>query len=140
MSSEIWRSIPSAPAYEASDAGRIRNAATGHVLSLLAHPRGYLQVHLGGRRRNQLVHRLVCEAFHGIPESPTHHADHLDFDKTNNRPGNLRWLAAHLNTGRQVRWGRRGWEVEDPSVPEDHTPLTDAERARLDAALAAAGW
>jgi hypothetical protein len=137
---EVWRAIPSAPGYEASSAGRIRNTGTGHVLRPQAHPRGYLQVNLGRTRRNQLVHRLVCEAFHGAPALPSHHADHLNFDRTDNRPSNLRWLAAHLNQGRQIRWGRRGWEVEDPDVPEDHTPMTDDERARLDQALAAAGW
>lgn len=140
MSRESWKVIPSAPEYEASDLGRIRNARTGHVLSLLRHSDGYRMVHLGRHRRNRLVHRLVCEAFHGPAPLPTHHADHLNFDRADNRAVNLRWLAAGLNAGRHVIWSPTGWLFEDDAAPEDYTPMTDAESAALDADLAAAGW
>lgn len=140
MTPEAWRVIPSHPRYEASDLGRIRNARTGHVLRPQWNTRGYLKVHLG-RGTQALVQRLVCEAFHGPPELDTHHADHLDFNRTNNRPDNLRWLPAALNIGRQVRYGPRGWEVtEDEEPPEDHVPLSEAERAALDEQVTSQGW
>lgn len=131
--------MPSVPAYEVSTEGRVRNATTGAVLRLQPSTRGYLQVNLGRANRNRLVHRLVCEAFHGEPPTPTAHADHLDFDRTHNRPTNLRWLPAHLNLGRQVRWGRRAWEVEE-EPPADVPALTDEEREAIDKQLEAQGW
>lgn len=37
------------------------------------------------------VHRLVCEAFHGIPPFPDAVVIHLDENAHNNRPENLKW-------------------------------------------------
>ncbi len=47
---------------------------------------GYLQI---GRER---VHRIVATAFHGEAPSPEHVVDHIDTNRQNNRPENLRWL------------------------------------------------
>jgi hypothetical protein len=47
---------------------------------------GYLEI--AGER----VHRIVATAFHGIPPSPEHIVDHIDTNRQNNRPENLRWL------------------------------------------------
>lgn len=38
------------------------------------------------------VHRIVATAFHGIPPTPEHVVDHIDTNRRNNRPENLRWL------------------------------------------------
>ena len=38
------------------------------------------------------VHRLVCTAFHGVPDDPNLVVDHIDTNRQNNRPENLRWL------------------------------------------------
>ena len=38
------------------------------------------------------VHQIVATAFHGIPEYPTMVVDHVDTNRCNNRPENLRWL------------------------------------------------
>ncbi|AHG45049.1 HNH endonuclease [Rhizobium leguminosarum bv. trifolii CB782] len=39
------------------------------------------------------VHRIVCTAFAGPPPVPTHIVDHIDTNRANNRPDNLRWLS-----------------------------------------------
>lgn len=38
------------------------------------------------------VHRIVATAFHGDPPTPEHIVDHIDTNKHNNRPSNLRWV------------------------------------------------
>src|SRR6478609_2491960 len=38
------------------------------------------------------VHRIVATAFHGEPPSNGHVVDHIDTNKRNNRPENLRWV------------------------------------------------
>ncbi|MBQ8705315.1 MAG: HNH endonuclease [Paludibacteraceae bacterium] len=47
---------------------------------------GYLEY--GGER----VHRIVATAFHGQAPTDQHVVDHIDTNKQNNRPENLRWL------------------------------------------------
>lgn len=38
------------------------------------------------------VHRIVATAFHGPPPTAEHVVDHIDTNRRNNRPENLRWL------------------------------------------------
>ena len=47
---------------------------------------GYME--FGGER----VHRIVATAFHGEAPSDQHVVDHIDTNRRNNRPNNLRWL------------------------------------------------
>ena len=42
--------------------------------------------------RNERVHRIVATAFHGEAPSEQHVVDHIDTNRSNNRPENLRWL------------------------------------------------
>ena len=48
---------------------------------------GYAE--FGGER----VHRIVATAFHGPAPSPQHVVDHIDTNRRNNRPENLRWVS-----------------------------------------------
>lgn len=41
---------------------------------------------------NEVVHRIVAFAFIGEPPTPKHIVDHIDTNRQNNRPENLRWL------------------------------------------------
>ena len=43
------------------------------------------------RGKNYKIHRLVCEAFHGLPPDDKPIVIHIDEDATNNRPENLKW-------------------------------------------------
>jgi hypothetical protein len=38
------------------------------------------------------IHRIVATAFHGDPPTKGHVVDHIDTNKRNNRPENLRWV------------------------------------------------
>ena len=41
---------------------------------------------------NARVHIIVAKAFHGSPPTPQHIVDHIDTNRHNNRPENLRWV------------------------------------------------
>lgn len=41
---------------------------------------------------SEVVHRIVATAFHGPQPSKKHVVDHIDTNRKNNRPENLRWL------------------------------------------------
>lgn len=47
---------------------------------------GYLEI------ASARIHRIVATAFHGIPPTKEHVVDHIDTNKHNNRPENLRWV------------------------------------------------
>lgn len=41
---------------------------------------------------SEFVHRIVAYAFHGAPPADDYVVDHIDTNRRNNRPENLRWL------------------------------------------------
>ena len=41
---------------------------------------------------NISIHQIVCTAFHGVPKDPQLIVDHIDTNRCNNRPENLRWV------------------------------------------------
>ena len=128
---EEWRVVARHEGYEVSSLGRVRNRRTGRVLKLTPHSKGYLKVNLT-RAIHVYVHQLVAEAWHGaIPYGMQ--VDHIDFDRQNNTPGNLRYLPAPDN--------RTRWEKYVRGEPDEHVPMTEEEEAALaDVLERASGW
>ncbi len=70
------------------------------------------------------VHRIVATAFHGEPPTPEHVVDHIDTNRQNNRPNNLRWLTRLENalknpiTRKRIEFicGSIDAFIKDPSI------------------------
>lgn len=52
-------------------------------------------------------HILVCTAFHGPRPSPRHQVDHINRDRWDNRPENLRWVTPHENQMNSIQHIRK---------------------------------
>ncbi len=84
------------------------------------------------------VHRIVCVAFHGSPPTDQHVVDHIDTNRANNRPENLRWLTrlenALLNeiTARRIELAYGSIEsfLADPSKPISDVAFPDVSWMR----------
>jgi len=48
-------------------------------------------------KKQLLVHRLVCEMFHGVPTKSKMQVNHLNGVKDDNRPSNLEWVTHREN-------------------------------------------
>lgn len=59
-------------------------------------------------RKHRKVHRLVCEAFHGLCPSDKCQVDHIDRNPSNNRPENLRWCTPAENTRNRAVYSQYG--------------------------------
>lgn len=111
---EEWRPIPEHDGYEVSNLGRVRSLSRtihymrngkpcskpwkGRVLVTVPH-KGYQVIKLGKHWKVYGVHQLVALAFHGrCPDGLV--IDHVDTDKTNNRPGNLEYVTNEENVRR----------------------------------------
>ena len=83
------------PDYLASSFGRIYTMKTGKVLSGHIRPSGYIKVAIVQDSQNKVisVHKIICRTFHGESPDPSYTVDHIDRDKSNNTPVNLRWAS-----------------------------------------------
>jgi hypothetical protein len=111
VTEEEWRPIPGWPGYSASSLGRIYSdrpwrGTPGRILSGGFDRKGYRRVIVNDapRRCERYVHHLVAEAFHG-PRPVGMDTRHLDGDKTNNSPTNLRYGSRSENELDKVRHG-----------------------------------
>ena len=66
--------------------GRLRSNDKQWTFGQLNSKTGYLEI------ASVRVHRIVAIAFRGEPPTKDHVVDHIDTNKQNNRPENLRWL------------------------------------------------
>lgn len=100
---ELWRPIPSWPAYEISNHGRVRRTTpyrstrVGKILRPYLN-KGYfaVRVNVSGRRQARTIHSLVAEAFIG-PRPDGAVINHKDTCKTNNRVDNLEYTTSAAN-------------------------------------------
>jgi hypothetical protein len=101
-----WRRLPSASnatGYEASTEGKIRNLKTGNTLDPSpSKQNGYIYVRIrddSGRERQIGAHILVAHAY--SPDPPNEEVDHINRNRTDNRPDNLRWVTRLGNAQNQ---------------------------------------
>lgn len=91
----------------------LRHAREGHRLRKDDHrwtfgrgntSNGYLEI------GTAVIHRVVATAFHGASPSREYVVDHIDTNKQNNRPDNLRWVTRLENillnpiTAKRIAW------------------------------------
>lgn len=122
---ETWRKIPGHKGYEASSYANVRSVARtlasgrrvgGKVLKRQLDKDGYPTVKLAGKRVRVSV--IVQLAFAGPPE-----VLHLDDDRENCRPSNLRWGSRVENEqmkrtrGREEEDGRGCYRPSPPVTP-----------------------
>ncbi len=110
---EEWRGVVGFESYYmVSSLGRVKaiprdvqNTPSGstrrvceRILKAYAHTGGYVAMKLtiGMKRHSVYIHRLVCEAWHG-PQPEGCEVRHLDGNKTNNVPENLKWGTRQQN-------------------------------------------
>ncbi len=91
---QIWKLIKSAPNYEISNDGSVRNTKTGKMLKIVTNNNGYHLVCLSYKNKKQTayIHRLVAEAFVVTDlDMRTSVVNHIDGNKSNNTIENLEW-------------------------------------------------
>ena len=109
---EIWRPVVGWESlYEVSSLGNVRSIRSSKLLRLSRRSDGYMTVglHRGGNQQTGYVHRLVCEAFHGLPPTETHHAAHDNGVRDDNRPENILWKTPAANLADKVRHGTHSY-------------------------------
>ena len=77
---------------QCQDDGKMRKWDEEWTFGKLDPNTGYMLI---GQER---VHRIVCTAYHGEPVGDRNVADHIDTNRCNNRPENLRWVTKLENT------------------------------------------
>jgi hypothetical protein len=109
------RIIPSFPRYTVDNLGVVRNGE--RIMWVGTSIGGYRSANLTiapGVRKKALIHRLVCEAFHGPAIEPNTYVRHLNGYSSDNDPSNLSWGThkqnmldrdAHGTTARGERQG-----------------------------------
>ena len=117
---EEWRDIKGYEGYyQVSNAGRVRSLdryvnskfnnkilRKGSLMKLQKSHKGYMVIilHKEGTIKTFQVHRLVATAFipnpHNLPQ-----VNHIDTDKTNNKPENLEWITNEDNMAHAISHG-----------------------------------
>lgn len=85
--------------YLVSTDGRVYSIRNKKCLKPRIHSAGYQRVLLckNGTPKDAYIHRLMCEAFYGIPTDGRNYVNHLDENKTHNQITNLEWTTNSKN-------------------------------------------
>lgn len=142
---EEWRVIQDFPEYAVSNRGRVmrrvidRRSHVPRILATWIGNHGYPTVGLSrdGTVHRRLIHRLVCEAFHGPAPTKLHQVAHADGVRTNASATNLRWATrsenmedarAHGTMALGVRHGRtRSPEKTPRGERHGHAKISEAD-------------
>lgn len=96
---EIFKVIKEYPLYSVSTHGRIMKNSTKKIMKPSKKPNGYMSINLftaDGRRKKELVHRLVALTF--IPNTERlPEVNHIDRIRDNNIVSNLEWVTRKEN-------------------------------------------
>lgn len=117
---EVWRDVPGyGGRLQASNLGRLRVVRYyTRILQPFQNRNGYQigTVSINGKRIRHGVHRFVAEAFIPNPEGKEQ-VNHINGDKSDNRPENLEWSTCQENNLHRVRiLGGGGGRPERPVV------------------------
>ncbi len=139
---EVWKPVPSVDGLlEASSLGRIRRVArpliysdgrrgtlkAGVIQGTVAAV-GYVFVSLGNRKI--YAHRLIAEAFHGLPteELARQTINHKNGNKLDNRPENLEWASQRANQSHARSTGLNKQHGENTNLSKHSDQFIQAVR------------
>ena len=114
---EIFKDIKGYPDYQISNYGRIWSCKVNKYMSPVTNNKGYLQIKLiaaNGKRKGELVHRLVALTFIDNPEGKPE-VNHIDRNKTNNHVENLEWVT-HSENNTLAKKGHYTWKKNNVPI------------------------
>lgn len=96
---EIWKDIKGYPQYQISNMGRIWSCRQNRYMKPYKNNKGYQMIKLiavNGKRKAELVHRLVALNFIDNPEHKPE-VNHINHIRDDNRLENLEWVTHSEN-------------------------------------------
>lgn len=130
--SEIWKSVPGYPGYEASTEGRVRSLPRlggnnrsygGIILRAAPGPRNspYVTINIGRPQRTLRVHQIILLTFRG-PKPSGMWCCHNNGNKTDNRLENLRY-----DTPKSNMWDRALHGTDNSGERHGMSKLSDED-------------
>jgi hypothetical protein len=130
--------IVEVPGWFATSCGRIYSEKKGAFLNGRKLESGYIQVGTNKGEKVKLfrAHRLICRAFNGDPPTESHTVDHINNDRCDNRPENLRWSTIQENISHSVRQNRRLKKLSPELISQIRTEYEPWNRSKSASVIA----